>query len=113
MAKQNSFLAGFVVLILIFAGVWLIQFIKTSGWDQKLSQQYVEKESSGMTQDSLPQEQMGERPVKQASDTVGFSGREYTGQIMTDEEMAGFTQELDTFSDELNFEGEPQIDFEL
>jgi len=32
---------------------------------------------------------------------------------MTDEEMDDFTQELDAFSDELNFETEPQIDFEL
>jgi len=42
MTKQKSFFAGLAVLILIFPGVWLIQFIKTSGCEQKLSQQYVD-----------------------------------------------------------------------
>jgi len=73
----------------------------------------VEKDDAVMVQDSLPQEQMGEEASEQSSSAADFAGSEYDGQIMTDEEMDDFTQELDAFSDELNFETEPQIDFEL
>jgi len=115
MTKQNSWLAGVIVLVLVFGGVGLIQFIKVGNWQEKLGQQYTEKrETTGMTQESLPQEEIGVQEEQGFSEPAFFSKTEFEDQeMMTDEEMESFQSELETFSEETNLEQEPDIDFQL
>jgi len=115
MRKYGFIIAG--LLILTVSGVGLVQLLKSPNLDQMRREQFVELEDgenpspmageSGKVRLEMMDVQVEDENPAVTPDPATANS------LMTDDEMDKLDSEIDGFSSDLDFEEEPEVEFEI
>ncbi|MBU2592630.1 MAG: hypothetical protein ABH867_00210 [Patescibacteria group bacterium] len=115
MGKYGFIIAG--LLILTISGVGLVQLLRSSNLDKKRGEQFIELNGREETEPMAGESGKVKLEVLETQvengDQATVSDPATANSVMTDEEMDKLDSEIDGFSSDLDFEEEPEVEFEI